>query len=314
MAHINLINMIETYIIPWGRYRAQAYYSPMGCKILWLTKGVHVCTRVCFYLQVHLCVLPQSWWGWCGDNHAQGRMWENKKGSPSGSSGRWVFPRAMSRGVCEGWLSSFRVISSFPRLCLHHQHNLGDFVPHFGALQTNLWSLWLPARILEVASKVGSSYPWFQLPPTGPSVRICCHAGRRTSRKMLLCLFLPAVLGSCLLCLYPDACTQLWWSPVTSPGCSVYVSFFLPLLFPLRMIFAGSQLFMMLKSLWSRAKLLCCDKAYVREVGILNINDFLIVWLHIAHCWKMGWAGESNPFTDQTQIPIYEPFVLAPLP
>lgn len=112
----------------------------------------------------------------------------------------------MCRGLCEGWLSSFRVTSSFPRLCLHHQHNLGGFKLRAGALQTNLWCLWLPARILEVASKVGFSYPWLQLPPTGPpSVRICCHAGGRTSGEILLCLCLPAVLGSCLLCSYPES-------------------------------------------------------------------------------------------------------------
>lgn len=85
------------------------------------------------------------------------------------------------------------------------KRNLGCFRLHVGTLQTNLWCLWLPALILEVALEVDSSYSWFQLRPIGPSVRICCHAGRRTSRKMLLCLHLPEVLGSCLLCLYPES-------------------------------------------------------------------------------------------------------------
>lgn len=116
--------------------------------------------------------------------------------------------------------------------------------------------------------------------------------------------------AACFACIQ----NQLWWSPVTSPGYSLYVSFFVPLLFPLRMIFAGSQLFMTLKSLWTRAKLLCCDKAYVKDVGILNINDFLIVWLHTAYCWKMLWAGESNPLQTKHRYQYMSPLFLLPCP
>lgn len=203
MAHINLINMIESYTIPWSRYRAQAYYSPMGCKIPWLTKGEHVCTCVCVSSCRITCVLcPRA-----GGDGVVITMHKAEYGKtimgnhPAPVAGE-LFPGFLCWGPCEGWLSHFRVTSIFPRLCLHHQHNLGCFRLHVGALQTNLWCLWLPARILEVASKVGSSYPWFQLPPIGPSVRICCHAGR-TSRKMLLCLCVLDVVGSYLLCLYP---------------------------------------------------------------------------------------------------------------
>lgn len=96
MDHINLINMIESYITPWGRYRALAYYSPMGYKMLQLTKGVHVYTCMCSWLQVHLCALPQSCWGWCDDNHVRVRI---------GGKYKWATILLQQKvGFSEGWI------------------------------------------------------------------------------------------------------------------------------------------------------------------------------------------------------------------
>lgn len=137
----------------------------LPCKIAWLTKGVHVWTCVCFSCCKFTCGLcPRAGGGSVVITLHKAECGKIKLGNLVAPEAGELFP-----GPCTKWgvLSPFRVTSSFPGLCLQHQHNLGAFRLHLGALQTNIWCLRLPARILEMASKAGTSYPWFQLPPTG---------------------------------------------------------------------------------------------------------------------------------------------------
>lgn len=150
---------------------------------------------------------------------------------------------------------------------------------------------------------------WLQFLLAGPLARFWRCVGARTPGETFLCLCLPVLLGSCLLCLYrePALMKILWCLQV-----SLCMSLSFPVLFHLRTIFADSYLFMMLECLWCRAKLFCCDKTYVRDVGILDTNDFLIIWIHIACCWKMRWARQSNTLLTKHRYQYVSPLFSFP--
>lgn len=192
---------MESYIIPWGRYWALAYYSPTGYKMLRLTKGVYL------YMCVFLATSSPTRFapkhhprGWCDDNHVKGRIGlRRRNGQPSSSSRRWVSPRVGYWGPCRWWLSSFSLFLGF---CLQHwrqwRSRMTPLVLHsrLERCKQKTFDVCGYQWVLEVAWKVATLRPCWQLPPMGPSAGLYCHAGRRTPGEMLLCLCLLVVLGS----------------------------------------------------------------------------------------------------------------------
>lgn len=245
---------------------------------LWLTKGVRVGTHVCSHL---LC--PKAAEDGVMTIMSKSEEGKDKNVRPSTSSRRWAFPWPGMEIPADGGCPLLGSLSPS-----------GTLPPaDVCAYQYKSW-VWLWRSTLQVPGAVA----------TQGAIGFAAVLG-----EMLPCPGPPCCFGQLPDLLLPRASSD--GALVTSPGCSVHI--FLPLLFHIGVIFAGSHLFMMLKSLWCKAKLFCCDKAYVRGMKILNVNDFLIVWIHIGFLWKMWWAREQY-FTDQTQIPTYEPFVLIPLP
>lgn len=185
------------------------------------------------------------------------------------------------------------------------------FTLQVGALRTeNLWCLWLPmspggglegcnfTSLLTVATNGAIS--WALLP--------CREKDTWGNAPVPLS---PGCFGQLTAVLVPRASSD--GAFITSPGCSVYFSLFL-FSFTSGWFFAGSHLFTTLESLWCRIKLFCCDKAYVRDVGALNLNDFLIVWLHIACCWNRQWSGESNAVQTKHRYQYTSPLFAFPGP
>lgn len=202
MGHINLINMIESYIIAWGRYGALPYYSPMGYKTLWLTKGVRICTCVCVPSDKFTYALcPEaSPRGWCDDNHVKVRMGGKiETGNHPDPSESGLFP---GRRSLQMMVVLFHTYQPLPGI-------LPPELASPGRLYTPCWSSANGKPLVFGATNEPWRWLWrFQLYILDASCHQWGHqsgfAAMQREGHLGKCSCLLAVLGSYLLCLYPE--------------------------------------------------------------------------------------------------------------